>query len=71
MPSAQFGNYLGPVKKSKSKENILGINFDNEFVSSDVEIANAFNNYFANVASKLKEPIHDSNFEYIKKFVDS
>ena len=23
------------------------------------------------MASKLKEPIHDSNFEYIKKFVDS
>ena len=41
------------------------------FVSSDVEIANAFNKYVANVASKLKEPIHDSNFEYIKKFVDS
>ena len=62
---------LGAGKKSKSKENILGINVDNEFVSSDVEIANAFNKYFANVASKLKEPIHDSNFEYIKKFVDS
>ena len=62
---------LGAGKKSKSKENILGINVDNEFVSSDVEIANAFNNYFANVASKLKEPIHDSKFEYIKKFVDS
>ena len=27
--------------------------------------------YFANVASKLKRPIHDSNFEYIKRFVDS
>ena len=25
----------------------------------------------SNVASKLKEPIHDSNFEYIKKFVDT
>ena len=58
---------LGAGKKSKSKENIIGINVDNEFVSSDVEIANAFNKYFANVASKLKEPIHDSNFEYIKK----
>ena len=62
---------LGAGKKSKSKENILSINVDNEFVSSDVEIANAFNKYFANVASKLKEPIHDSNFEYIKKCVDS
>ena len=62
---------LGAGKKSKSKENILGINVDNEFVSSDVEIADTFNKYVANVASKLKEPIHDSNFEYIKKFVDS
>ena len=58
-------------KKSKSQENILGINVDNECVSSDVEIANAFKKYFANVASKLKEPIHDSKFEYIKEFVDS
>ena len=64
---------LGAGKKSKSQENILGINVDNEFVSSDVEIAYAFNKYFANVASKLKDihtKIHDSNFEYIKKFAD-
>ena len=46
---------------------MLGINVDNEFVSNDVEIANAFNKCFANMASKLKEPIHNSNFEYIKK----
>ena len=46
---------------------MLGINVDNEFVSNDVEIANTFNKYFANMASKLKEPIHNSNFEYIKK----
>ena len=62
---------LGAGKKSKSQENILGINVDNEFVSSDVEIANAFNKLFANVDSILKEPINDSNFEFIKKFVDS
>ena len=37
------------AKKTKSKENILGINIDNEFVSSDVEVVNAFNEYFANV----------------------
>ena len=61
---------LGAGKKSKSQEHILGINVDNEFVSSDVEIANAFNKYFPK-ASKLKEPIHASNFEYIKKFVYS
>ena len=60
---------LGAGKKSKSQENILGINVDNEFVSSDVEIASAFNKYFANVASKLKEPIHDSYFEYVKSLL--
>ena len=56
---------LGASKKSKSQENMLGMNVDNEFVSSDVEIANAFNKYFAIMASRLKEPIHDSSFEYI------
>ena len=58
---------LGAGLNSKSQENILGINVNNELVSSDLEIANAFNKYFANVSSKRKEPIHDSNFEYIKK----
>ena len=41
---------FGAGKISKSQENILGINVDNEFVSSDVEIANAFNKYVANEA---------------------
>ena len=59
------------VKDHIIHKNILGINVDNEFVSRNVEIVNAFNKYLANVASKLKEPIHDTNFEYIKEFVDS
>ena len=54
-------------KKSKSQENTLGIDVNNEFVSSHVKIANAFNKDSANVASKLKLPIHVSNFEYNKK----
>ena len=45
---------LGASNKSKSEENIVGINFDNELVPSNLETANAFKKYFANVASKTK-----------------
>ncbi|MCG7869794.1 MAG: hypothetical protein JAY74_25915 [Candidatus Thiodiazotropha taylori] len=62
---------LGAGGKSDSKKNIFGLTINNEFVSSDFDVANEFNQYFASVASQLKEPIQFSNFEQIKSHVDS
>ena len=68
LTKAQFGFFreLGAGEKSKSQENIVGINVNNELLASDLELANAFNKWLQN-----KEPIYGSNFEYIKRFVDS
>ena len=62
---AQFVNYFGN-EEFVNHLNILCININNEVVSSELEVANAFKKYFTNVASKLIEPINYSNFEYIK-----
>lgn len=62
---------LGAGGKSGPRENILGVNSNDQFITSDSEIANIFNNFFANVATQLKEPCIDSDFQYVKDYVDS
>ena len=40
-------------------------------ITAESDLAKIFNNYFVNVASKLKEPILNSEFEHLNMFVES
>ena len=62
---------FGAGGKSGSTENILGVNSNDEFTTNDSEVASIFNNFFANVATKVKEPYTVSDFQKVKECVDS
>ncbi|MES9882533.1 MAG: reverse transcriptase family protein [Sedimenticola sp.] len=63
---------FGASKNDGNSENILGIKNENNTVCTDkVEVANIFNDYFVNVASKLKEPVSYSDSEELKTFINS
>ena len=62
---------FGMKGKGNSGENNLGIKCENELITKESELADIFNNYFVNIASKLKEPIVDSEFEELNMFVQS
>ena len=49
----------------------MGVNSNDEFITNDSEVANRFNSFFANVATKLKEPYTVSDFQKVEEFVDS
>ena len=49
-------------KKGSAKVNNFEIKTDNVMISDDLDMANAFNEYFVNIPSKLKEPIQPSDF---------
>ena len=40
-------------------------------LTNEKDLTQHFNNYFVNVASKLKEPIVNSEFEHLNTFVQS
>ncbi len=63
---------FGASKNDGSSESILGIkNEHNTLCTEQVDVANIFNNYFVNIASKLKGPISYSNSEEINTFINS
>ena len=51
--------------KGKGCENNFDIRCDNNTTTIESDLAELFNNYFVNVASTLKEPIINSEFERI------
>ena len=48
--------------KGDGCESNFGIKCDNNMITNESDLAELFNNYFVNVASKLKEPIINSEF---------
>ncbi|MCG8032729.1 MAG: hypothetical protein JAY75_14385 [Candidatus Thiodiazotropha taylori] len=62
---------LGASNNQSSTENFQNILLNNKIISSEEEIANIFNTYFVNVASKLKEPLKPSNFDKLQSYVNS
>ena len=44
---------------------------DNNFITDTTEIADTLNDYFVNIASKLKEPIENCHFKELKEHIDS
>ena len=57
--------------KGNGCENNIGIKCDNNMITNEPDLAELFNNYFVNVASILKEPILNSEFERLNNFVQS
>ncbi|MES9882038.1 MAG: reverse transcriptase family protein, partial [Sedimenticola sp.] len=63
---------FGASKNDGCSENILGIKDENNILCTEkVNVANIFNNYFVNIASKLKENCSYSNSEELKAFINS
>ena len=57
--------------KGNGCENNFAIRCDNNTITNESDLAELVNNYFENVASKLKEPIINSEFERLNNFVQS
>ena len=55
----------------KDNENTFGIKCESGMITNETDLTKHFNNYFVNVASKLKEPIINSEFEHLNTFVQS
>ena len=74
MAQCPFGNYLESLVQEESQvlqKKILGINSNDEFITNNSEVANIFNSFFANVATKLIEPYTVSVVQKGKDCVDS
>ena len=63
---------VGAGKGSRRQSDITSVNTDENASTEDPsDIANAFNDFFVNVASHLKEPIHPSNHDKLEDFCKS
>ena len=65
-------NEFGIKSKGNDGENNIGIKSENDMITNEFDLAELYNNYFVNVASrKLKESIVNSEFEHLNTFVQS
>ena len=62
---------FGIKSKGNDGENNFAIKSENDMITNESDLAEHFNNYFVNVASNLKEPIVNSEFERLNTFVQS
>ena len=62
---------VGAGKGSSKGSNISSINHNGVHIEDPSELANTFNNFFANVAGKIKEPVTHSNHDKLKDFCNS
>ena len=58
-------------KGSQRQSNIGPIKNGDTHIEDPIEIANEFNEFFANVATKLKEPVPNTNHDKLKEFCQS
>ena len=59
------------IKKTNRNNNIISINIGNDCTEDRFKIASEFNKFFVSVASNLKEPVINSDFNKLKDFCDS
>ena len=63
---------VGAGKGCQRRSGIASVNIDENKATEDpAMITNAFNDFFVNVASKIKEPITPSNHDKLKEFCSS
>ena len=59
-------------KKGSSNDSKFEIKVNDNILSNDQDIANAFNDdFFVNIPSKLKEPIKPSELELLQTYIES
>ena len=56
---------------ANSNNDILGLHINGTTVSDDAEIAEYFNDYFINIASNLKEPMQQYDFNKRSNYIYS
>ena len=64
-------NEVGMKKKENDKTINSKIKLKENVITNESEVAEVLNNYFTNIASKLKEPIINSDFESLNGFIGS
>ena len=64
-------NEVGMKNKENDKTINSKIKLEENVITNESEVAEVFNNYFTNIASKLKEPIINSDFELLNSFIGS
>ena len=62
---------VGAGKRCRKQLNISSVNNNGIQTGNPTEIANIFNNFFVNIASKIKEPVEPSNHDKLKEFCNS
>ena len=63
-------NEFGMNNKERTKSK-FSLKVDDQCVTNDADLAPIFNNYFHNIASKLKEPPIKTDFEKLKNYVSA
>ena len=66
-----FFKEFGASNKKKDNTDCFKLNIDDNLITDTKEIADTFNDYFVNIASKLKEPIEDCDFTKLKEHIDT
>ena len=59
------------IKKTNRNNNINSIKIGNDCIDDSFKIASEFNKFFVSVASNLKEPVINSDFNKLKDFCNS
>ncbi|MEW8547257.1 MAG: reverse transcriptase family protein [Candidatus Thiodiazotropha sp.] len=62
---------VGAGRGCKKSSNITNIINNGSHIEDPTEIANTFNDFFVNVASRIKEPVTNSNHARLKEFCQS
>ena len=58
----KFFKEFGASNKKKVNTDCFKLNIDDNVITGTKEVADTFNDYFVNIASKRKEPIEDCDF---------
>ena len=64
-------NEVGMKNKENDNASNFKIKVEDDVITKDSEVAEVFNNYFINIASKLKEPVPNSDFIKLNNFIRS
>ena len=64
-------NEVGMKNKENDKTINSKIKLEENVITNESEVAEVFNNYFTNIASKFKEPIINLDFELLNSFIGS
>ena len=62
---------VGAGKSQHKRSTISSVKVGDTHIDDSTEMANEFNNFFVNIASKLKEPVTNSNHEKLREFCEA